>query len=240
METELQLYIEELVFFQRIPRNLINAVTLNPEFQNIDRLRITDISSYFQDNGLQQSRKWINSLIFYFAGRITDVDTSVDECSICLEEVHADNYAALTCGHFFHYKCIRRWIKQRDACPQCDNIIIYKCIILPNRLCSNIKQIMYLFDDVNNARHRINKKTWFNKIPPFDKSYLLYQLSKRIKLTFTEAEDHCLLDNIHNLGNLSIKLQDVAWNRVCSMLKWKVKVIICQNIIKPYEQNYHH
>ena len=57
-----------------------------------------------------------------------DLDTSLfenTECSICLEEIK-ENYFAADCKHSFHKECIKRWIltveqENNDKCPICRN-----------------------------------------------------------------------------------------------------------------------
>ena len=37
-------------------------------------------------------------------------------CTICLEDVRS---FPLECGHVFHNKCILKWLKDNDTCPNC-------------------------------------------------------------------------------------------------------------------------
>uniref|UniRef100_A0A914PTB9 RING-type domain-containing protein n=1 Tax=Panagrolaimus davidi TaxID=227884 RepID=A0A914PTB9_9BILA len=42
------------------------------------------------------------------------------ECTICLSDLTPSNTYALTkCGHTFHGKCIRKWLKSALSCPTC-------------------------------------------------------------------------------------------------------------------------
>ena len=45
------------------------------------------------------------------------------ECIICLEDLQND-IAILSCGHNYHYKCIKNWIKSKktliNICPLCN------------------------------------------------------------------------------------------------------------------------
>lgn len=47
-----------------------------------------------------------------------DSAKSHGECSICLEDM-VNNIEALPCGHLFHVKCIRLWLKHQRVCPIC-------------------------------------------------------------------------------------------------------------------------
>lgn len=227
MTSDIQSYIKHLVNFSQLPKDIINIINLNPDFNDIDGLRIKDITSYFQDNDLIQYIKWTNSIVFYFANQIIDIDITEDECAICLEEVNDNNYAVLECNHFFHYKCIRQWKKKRNACPKCNGLIIYKCITLPRRLRNNIDELINKFNIIEDTRHQCNKKWFTIKNPPFNQCYILYQLIKHIKITLSSAEDHCILDNINKLNRADIMRQDATWGKICAILNWKYRVIIC-------------
>lgn len=37
-------------------------------------------------------------------------------CTICLEDVRS---VPLECSHVFHDKCINKWLKDNDTCPNC-------------------------------------------------------------------------------------------------------------------------
>lgn len=40
-------------------------------------------------------------------------------CTICLEDMNAENVRYLPCCHGFHTKCINEWLKTHDTCPEC-------------------------------------------------------------------------------------------------------------------------
>jgi hypothetical protein len=48
------------------------------------------------------------------------------QCSICIDSFKPNEYyRKLGCCHYFHKKCIDRWIKKdKNECPMCRNIII--------------------------------------------------------------------------------------------------------------------
>jgi hypothetical protein len=52
---------------------------------------------------------------------ITKIQDSIDlECVICLEPfVQNDEIRSLPCAHFFHRKCIDKWLGHRIRCPIC-------------------------------------------------------------------------------------------------------------------------
>jgi len=47
--------------------------------------------------------------------------TDFEECSICLESMHKDDYCMTVCGHEFHNTCLDRSIQTMtsDSCPTC-------------------------------------------------------------------------------------------------------------------------
>lgn len=46
--------------------------------------------------------------------------TKYRQCSICLEDfVLKENGINLTCNHFYHEVCIKRWFKKQNMCPIC-------------------------------------------------------------------------------------------------------------------------
>ena len=50
-----------------------------------------------------------------------------DKCSICLEEFvfDDDNVVETTnCNHCFHEECIKRWLRIRTTCPNCQQNLV--------------------------------------------------------------------------------------------------------------------
>ena len=46
------------------------------------------------------------------------------KCAICLEIFSiGDKVSYLPCLHYFHSSCIKNWIKIKNKCPYCNNII---------------------------------------------------------------------------------------------------------------------
>ncbi len=46
-------------------------------------------------------------------------DDLLDHCSICHENYNSELVRVLDCGHIFHKKCIKKWIKNNPSCPNC-------------------------------------------------------------------------------------------------------------------------
>ncbi len=52
--------------------------------------------------------------------RVTSARAGDDECSICLSAYEPGSYQAhMLCGHFFHCRCLTRWLQQSRTCPMC-------------------------------------------------------------------------------------------------------------------------
>jgi hypothetical protein len=45
------------------------------------------------------------------------------DCSICLDELQIDKVSTASCGHVFHSKCMKKFIKVDDRCPLCRTVI---------------------------------------------------------------------------------------------------------------------
>lgn len=45
-------------------------------------------------------------------------------CSICIESIQTKyKFTFSNCSHFFHYKCINRWLEEKQSCPLCNKIL---------------------------------------------------------------------------------------------------------------------
>ena len=40
-------------------------------------------------------------------------------CPICISRKRKKKLIALECGHVFHKKCIKGWLKKNQSCPMC-------------------------------------------------------------------------------------------------------------------------
>ena len=51
-------------------------------------------------------------------------DVHIQECSICLEEIHKNTQVArVSCGHIYHIECSHMWIERQASCPMCNSCI---------------------------------------------------------------------------------------------------------------------
>lgn len=72
---------------------------------------------------------------------INSQDERLIKCTICLECMYINDtqYIFMTdCDHYFHTKCIVKWLKDNNTCPICRNIVV---INLENNKDNNINKI---------------------------------------------------------------------------------------------------
>ncbi|XP_016470846.1 uncharacterized protein LOC107793076 [Nicotiana tabacum] len=57
----------------------------------------------------------------FFLNNFSLIRTELErKCSICQEEYEAeDEMGKLDCGHFYHIRCIKQWLMQKNSCPVC-------------------------------------------------------------------------------------------------------------------------
>ena len=41
------------------------------------------------------------------------------ECSICMHKINRVQFAYTNCNHYFHYKCLTKWLNNNMSCPNC-------------------------------------------------------------------------------------------------------------------------
>lgn len=46
-----------------------------------------------------------------------------DDCCVCLELLQENKISTASCGHIFHSKCMREFLKIDDRCPLCRQTI---------------------------------------------------------------------------------------------------------------------
>lgn len=53
--------------------------------------------------------------------KLTKKDKSVGEtCAICIEDMKAGRHIyTLGCDHVFHVRCLKKWMKEQNTCPNC-------------------------------------------------------------------------------------------------------------------------
>ena len=69
------------------------------------------------------------------------VAKKTQQCSICLNSIIDAQY--LPCGHYYHKKCINKWLKNNNTCPFCRSIFSRGQYILLN----SYNHILNMIDD---------------------------------------------------------------------------------------------
>ena len=73
-------------------------------------------------------------LLYEFSLQNVDkLDDDKKKCIICLEDFkNGDNVSFLPCTHFFHFKCINSWFKNKNICPLCKKEITQSLVFGKN------------------------------------------------------------------------------------------------------------
>ena len=96
--------------------NAINLLSIN--FSNNERL-----SDSLQENQDNNGCEIVNKLEEV---ELNEQFENIEEnkCAICLEIFSiGDKVSYLPCPHYFHSSCIKNWLKIKNKCPYCNNII---------------------------------------------------------------------------------------------------------------------
>lgn len=101
--------------------------------------------------------------------------TKEETCSICLDKLSSRARTKISCGHFFHVKCITNWVRQdKDTCPNCrcfldvDNLIRFNRDVLDyigyNIYSLSPKKRRCMLSNITNALMATNE--YFNEASP--------------------------------------------------------------------------
>ena len=64
---------------------------------------------------------------------VDKLDNEKKKCIICLDDFkNGDKVSFLPCTHFFHYKCINSWFKNKNTCPLCKKEITQSLVFGKN------------------------------------------------------------------------------------------------------------
>ncbi|ANZ77537.1 BA75_04925T0 [Komagataella pastoris] len=82
---------------------------------------------YAQNSGIKQQllgKQPVNISMVHptIVDRINQISSNEDRCPVCTEEFQCDDFVqALPCSHYYHTKCISKWITQHEEskCPLC-------------------------------------------------------------------------------------------------------------------------
>uniref|UniRef100_A0A1B0GPF3 Uncharacterized protein n=1 Tax=Phlebotomus papatasi TaxID=29031 RepID=A0A1B0GPF3_PHLPP len=89
-------------------------------------------------------------------------------CPICTESVLPnEDLCANSCGHIFHYPCIRQWIERSKTCPQCRKLCSEKHL---NRIYFTVSSAQSTEQDVVNLERKLEilNQNYQEKLKHFD------------------------------------------------------------------------
>ena len=91
------------------------------------------------------------------------------QCSVCLDDIIADDSTKTSCGHFFHKNCLESWINQfRDQ-----NIDIYTCPLCRSNITKD-HPVLYYWDGTNRLKMYCNKDVEIRYYPNSRIKYKIY------------------------------------------------------------------
>ena len=59
----------------------------------------------------------LNNLTSFTIKNQDEHSTDDLDCTICQEDLCQEKFSSLPCGHMFHRKCIKTWLKRKATCP---------------------------------------------------------------------------------------------------------------------------
>ena len=83
-------------------------------------------------------------------------------CSICLNNICEKKIIQTKCNHFFHEKCLKKWLKLRNMCPLCRKILVNTTkvsVLLDN---TELYNDINLYVDEHTLVFKLNKTKTYN------------------------------------------------------------------------------
>ncbi|XP_047270264.1 probable E3 ubiquitin-protein ligase RHG1A [Capsicum annuum] len=76
---------------------------------------------------LESDNAWFRVKAFYLSAKLYKYELVKSTCPeikeqrcICLEEYYdGEQIAGIHCGHVYHVRCIKEWVKLKNCCPVC-------------------------------------------------------------------------------------------------------------------------
>tara|TARA_B100001175_G_C19306428_1_gene540764 strand:+ start:346 stop:753 length:408 start_codon:yes stop_codon:yes gene_type:complete len=80
-----------------------------------------DLDDSIKENNYFLNCKHINSVLQNYIYIKKDDDIIGKKCLICMDEFKHKEYKRILpgCKHYFHKKCIDKWLKKNSTCPIC-------------------------------------------------------------------------------------------------------------------------
>ena len=77
------------------------------------------VAPYYTATTVGSSNRNADSCQKSFRTRAPGEKQSEDVCPICLDDMNQETVAILECHHEYHEKCIRKWLVNKESCPNC-------------------------------------------------------------------------------------------------------------------------
>ena len=76
---------------------------------------------------------------------------TVEECTICFEEINKKNkgYKAQCCANYYHHKCINDWLAEHNTCPTCKRVAKSALPLSNNCYIEFLKENFCLINNLN-------------------------------------------------------------------------------------------
>ena len=88
---------------------------------------------------------------------MNDTNIELETCPICIVDFvyDKDTYLILTCGHTFHYSCMKEWLKYKNSCPCCRRKAFHAIVVtVPPSADWEIGELMEKLNDREQIRLR--------------------------------------------------------------------------------------
>lgn len=101
---------------------------------------------FIKNNGSKCRRKCKDTMCWQH----TIENTEILECAICRQVVGKHKKFSLECKHYYHKRCLSRWIKKgTDTCPMCRKVLNnYELCILGFKKYDTLELIVDLIDSL--------------------------------------------------------------------------------------------
>jgi hypothetical protein len=73
---------------------------------------------YIPDH-IDEENNHAHNIVLSMPKKICPASSTIDECSICFDEITRNQSKTLTCKHTYHKKCINLWLEKNIKCPLC-------------------------------------------------------------------------------------------------------------------------
>lgn len=95
-------------------------------------------------------------------------------CAICLEKISFINKKRTHCNHFFHKKCLNKWLSLNPTCPLCKDLLKYSSVLI------NKKKFKIIIENIDIVL--INEISSLESRIPFRNIQTIYRTKDYLKI----------------------------------------------------------